>query len=341
MESYEIIIIGAGPGGLSAAQKLGEAGRKVLLLEKNKIIGPKVCAGGLSGKDLKDFKIPQELLDGEFDGVNILTPLQKCSIRSDKSVIYTIDRKNLGQWQLKKIDKNNVIVRTGAMVTGIGDGFVSVNGSEKIGFKYLIGADGSNSSVRAHLGLKVKDVSVAIQYIVPEKKYDKFEFFFDVKLFGPGYAWIFPHKDYVSIGCGCASEIMPAKKIREGFEVWLKKNRIDVSRGRFEASPINFDYQGYKFGNIFLVGDAAGLASGLTGEGIYQALVSGEEIAKMIIDEKYVSERMRDILKKKQAQKRVYSFLKGSRPILGFEFELLAFLMRNRWFNKKMIYFIV
>jgi geranylgeranyl reductase len=288
MKFYDVIIVGAGPGGLACARKLGNAGKKVLLLEKNKVIGPKVCAGGLTGKGLEYFKIPEGLLDFKFDMVNVFTPLQKRFINTDKAFIHTIDRKKLGQWQLKKIKKKNVIIRTSSMVTKITGSYIVVNDSRKIGYKYLVGADGSNSSVRAHLGLKVRDFLIAIQYIVPKTIYDKFEFFFDSKLFGAGYAWIFPHKKYVSIGCGCDPRIMPIKKIREGFDIWLRENNIDVSKGIFEASPINYDYQGHKFNNIFLVGDAAGLASGLTGEGIYQALVSGEEVAKLIIDENYV-----------------------------------------------------
>lgn len=189
--------------------------------------------------------------------------------------------------------------------------------------------------------MKVKDFLIAVQYIIPKTKYKKFEFFFDTKLFGAGYAWIFPHKKYVSIGCGCDPRIMPLKKIREGFDVWLNNNQIDITKGTFEASPINYDYKGHKFNNIFLVGDAAGLASGLTGEGIYQALVSGEEVAKMIIDENYVSEKMKAIIKKKNIQNYVFNFLKESQRILGFEFELVAFLMKNKWFSNKLVDFLL
>lgn len=313
----------------------------MLLLEKNKIIGSKVCAGGLSAKDLNDFCIPEELLEYKFNEAVINTLFQKCIINADIFSVHTIDRKKFGQWQFSKLDTRNVIVRTDAMVTKVTDSFVVINDSEKIGFKYLVGADGSNSSVRAYLGLKVKDVLVAMQYLVPVDKFRRFEFFFNAEFFGPGYAWIFPHGDYVSVGCGCDAGIMTSKKLREGFEIWLKKNKINVSRGIFEASPINYDYQGHEFGNIFLIGDAAGLASGLTGEGIYQALVSGEEVAKIIINEKYESERIREIIRKKVALNRFFFFLKSSHSILGFEFELLVFLMNSKWFRKKMIDFIM
>ena len=53
VKKYDVIIIGAGPAGLSAAKILAENGKTVLVLEKNKVIGPKVCAGGLTTKDFK------------------------------------------------------------------------------------------------------------------------------------------------------------------------------------------------------------------------------------------------------------------------------------------------
>ncbi|MDY6972321.1 MAG: NAD(P)/FAD-dependent oxidoreductase, partial [Thermodesulfobacteriota bacterium] len=52
-ESYDVIIIGAGPGGLSCAGELVKSNKSVLLLEKNNIIGPKICAGGIRESDFK------------------------------------------------------------------------------------------------------------------------------------------------------------------------------------------------------------------------------------------------------------------------------------------------
>lgn len=50
-----------------------------------------------------------------------------------------------------------------------------------------------------------------------------------------------------------------------------------------EADVINSDFRGYRFGNIFLVGESSGLISGLTGEGIYNAMVMGRAVARQII----------------------------------------------------------
>lgn len=57
METYDVIIIGAGPAGLKCAEILGNSKLKVLLIDKKKTIGPKICAGGLTALDAH-FKIP-------------------------------------------------------------------------------------------------------------------------------------------------------------------------------------------------------------------------------------------------------------------------------------------
>jgi len=53
MEKYDVVIVGAGPAGLACAKELSKGSKTILLIEKNKIIGPKVCAGGLRKKVLK------------------------------------------------------------------------------------------------------------------------------------------------------------------------------------------------------------------------------------------------------------------------------------------------
>ena len=297
MENYDVIIIGAGPAGLRCAEKLARSDKTVLLLEKNKVVGPKVCGGGLPNIDLERFNIPDDLLEKKYRSMMIHFPFLCDEVKADNEFLYTIDREKFGQWQLSKIDTNKVKIRTNTRVTEINKDHIIIGANEKIGFKHLIGADGANSIVRKYLGLKTEKFCIAIQYIIPGDEYKKLEFFIDSKLFSSWYAWIFPRKDFVSIGCGCNTNMVTAKKLRENFNLWLEKSNIDVSKGEFQAYTINYDYQGYKFGNIFLAGESAGLVSGLTGEGIHSALISGEEVAKSVLDDDYDSKEIRKIIK--------------------------------------------
>lgn len=89
----------------------------------------------------------------------------------------------------------------------------------------------------------------------------------------------------------------------------VKAKKIDCNKSQLQAAPINFDFRGFNFGNKFLIGDAAGFASGLTGEGIYFAIVSGREIAKKILDPNYNLLYLKRILKIKRGQEKMGEFL--------------------------------
>ena len=330
MENYDVVIVGAGPAGLRCAEELAKSDKTVLLLEKNKVIGPKVCAGGLPVSDLDRFNIPENMLEKKYKAMTIHSCFFQNEITSDDYFLYTIDREKFGQWQLSKIDKNKIEIRTESVVTEVDKNYVVVNGDEKIGFKYLVGADGANSVVRKYLKLKTEKFCVSMQYIIPNKNYQKLEFFFDSKLFCSWYAWIFPRKDFVSIGCGCNVNMLSARKLRENFNLWLKKENIDISNGEFQAFSINYDYKGYRFDNIFLAGEAAGLVSGLSGEGIHSALVSGEEIAKFIVDKNYKSTKIEEIAKIVERHTRFLKFLDKLGPFRNIGFGLISIILKSK-----------
>ena len=333
MEYFDVIIVGAGPAGLKCAETLGKSKYKVLVLEKSSEIGPKVCAGGLTVKDVRYLNLPGDLTDFQYNKVKIHINNLKFNLKDKDYLVFTIDRKKLGQWQLRRLKRfKNVEVRTNSQVSKVEKDFVVVN-HKKIRYKFLVGADGSSSVVRKYLRIGTGSIDIAIQYILPTKKYKEFEVFFNSKLFSTWYAWIFPHKDYVSVGCGGNPKVISSKRLVENFKVWIEKNHIDVSNVKYESFAINFDYQGHRFGNIFLAGDAGGFASGLTGEGIYQALVSGEEIGKIILNRDYKSDKIEELLriKKKHNQLMALSIKCGGfRTLIFYITVLLLKLSRFR-----------
>ncbi|MCU0680221.1 MAG: NAD(P)/FAD-dependent oxidoreductase [Planctomycetes bacterium] len=334
---YDVIIVGAGPAGLNCAQALANSNLKVLVVEKNKEIGPKICAGGLTGKDLAYLNLPEELIDFKYKEIALHVNRTKSIITNDDYFAYTINRKKLGQWQLAKLKSfSNIIVKTEALVSQIEKEYLVING-EKVFYKILVGADGSASLVRKFLNLKSEDLGIAIQYLLPNTKYRDFEVFFKDQFFSAWYAWIFPHQDFVSIGCGAKPQVLSSDKLQRNFQLWLKENNIDVSSAQYQAFPINCDYQGHKFENIYLIGDAAGLASIFTGEGIYQALVSGEEVGRMILDEKYKAQKINNLLSIKRKHKKILFLLIKAGRFKTVLFYLGQFLFKNNWFKKKVI----
>ncbi len=269
--------------------------------------------------------------------MQVHTIFQKRKISMKIPLVKVIDRVELANFQKDKLNLKNVTIKIGVEVRKIAKNYVLVD-NEKIGYSYLVGADGVNSIVRKYLNIKTKNLTMGIQYLI--KKTDSFknyEMFFDPRYFGSSYTWIIPHKNHVVIGIGTEQKFMSTKKLKENFDKWLRLNGIDVSQAKFEAFPINHDYKGHQFGNIFLVGDAAGFSSRLTGEGIYQAIISGEEVAKKIIDNDYESLPIKRILKKKKFHSFLVSTLGISKYSAIIIYEIFSLCLKSKRFVNKLI----
>lgn len=333
MQKYEIVIIGAGPAGLKAAEILAKAHKTVLVLEKNKKIGQKPCGGGLTLKDFVEFNIPIFLIKRFFKKVKFHTPHRTHQVKSRKHFIATIEREELGEFLARSAKEAGAEIRTSSEAVEIKKNSVILKNQEKIQFEILVGADGSNSLTRKYLGLPEKKLDVYIQYKIPPRFKD-LEIFLDVERLGSGYFWIFPNQDYDSIGVGGDQKVIKTTNLKETFKKWLKERNINVQGLNLEGAPVNFDYQGHEFGNIYLVGDAAGFASGLTGEGIYAALKSGEEVAKKILDKEYKCPGIEQLLKIKKIHERILKFLDLSKPVTSMSYDLLYLFFKNRFREK-------
>ncbi len=331
---FDVVIVGAGPAGLKAAEVLASNGKNVIVFEKNNVIGPKVCAGGLTKKCV-DLGIPSKLFEREFNSIKIHSRMFSTDVKHKLPFVVMISRKELGQWQLKQAEKAGAEVNVNSRVTKIGDNYVVVN-EKKVSYGYLIGADGSNSILRKHLGIRTEKVGLAFHYLI-EKDFNDMELFFNIKNFGQWYAWIFPHKGYTSIGTGGDPGFMKTSVLKKNLELLCKKKGVDVGKAKFEAALVNIDYRGTSFGNKFLVGDASGYASGLTGEGIYFGIVHGSEVARKIIDVNYDMPYFKKELLRKKRQEFVAGMLRMNNTLTKIEHNLFVLLIKNKVFRN---YFI-
>lgn len=332
MEKYEVVIIGAGPAGLRAARVLAEAGKDVLVLEKKRIIGPTICAGGLTTRSF-DF-VPKNIIDKTFNYMVLHTAKGTYDMDLGSHPVFTVDREKLGRWMAKEAQKAGTEIRTECRVNEIKEDHVLVNGKE-IGYDYLVGANGSNSMVRKFLNIPVKKTLIAVQYISKTPRRDLEIFLEDFKNVIK-YDWIFPHSGFTSIGMGGWTN--NAAMLRRSLDKLCDK--LSIEKTKFEAAHINFDYKGFAFGNRFLAGDAAGFASGLTGEGIYQAILSGEEVARGVLNKNYGYPGIKHLLKMKNSQEKLLRIFSINRiiPYIVFNnFAPLLLMRRNlcRMINSK------
>ena len=318
------------------AQRLSDSDLSILLIEKDSVFGDKVCAGGLTRKDLSVLDVPDEIIQRKVYRTALHSPKRFSQAEMPEPIVVTVDRKDLGRWQRSLLDVSRVKVMTDTRVTEVSDDHVLLKDGTAIGFRHLVGADGYASVVRRHLGLPQEKVMIGIQYLVPVPGLDpKLEIFLDSRNFHSWYGWKFPHRDMLSVGCGCDARYFSPNKLKKNFHAWLHSQAIDISNAQYQSAPISYDYRGLKFGNKYLVGDAAGIASGLTGEGIYQSLVTGIEVARYIKGEAEMSEEMKYVLRYNRIQHRILKFLIRIGPLRPLVYELIIMAMNNKRFKRK------
>ncbi len=331
--SYDVIIIGAGPGGLACAKAAASHGLTTLVLERKQILGKKVCAGGITWNGLLQ-KIPIDISEKQFANQQLFSRFQRVCVSSATPIIATVNREKLGREMAQQAIHAGVEIRLGCQVKEIDSKSIlcedkATGKKERLTFTSLVGADGSSSLVRRSLRLPISESGIGITYQIPGE-FLEMQWHLDSSLFANGYAWIFPHRSSASIGAYVDSKRMKANILKANLLSWGDKHGYPLRQHNPSAELINFDFRGWHFGNIFLVGDAAGLASGLTGEGIYSAIVSGETVGHFLANRQYDVTPLSKLIKNQTIHRKMVAFTGKHRALATVASEIVTFCLKTK-----------
>lgn len=306
MVEADVIVVGAGPAGASAAFCLARAGVRVLLVDKNRGAHEKVCGGGLLRGSLRQLQhlgllervvasqavAPQGARLMAPDGTVATLPFPKPS-GDEPGFIRIIRRAELGSALIQAASSAGATYMPGVHAsTMTGDAQGAIIYAEEQGqsislrSQLVIAADGATGVFSHRLGLVPKSQAcLAVRaYVTADDQYPDMTDFLFLPEALPLYCWVFP----VAPGlCNVGLALPPG--LDAGLVAQLRRTITEAPalRDRLPRAEIVGGIQGgvlrtgldahSVFGErLFTVGDAAALVSPLTGEGIKQALVSGE-----------------------------------------------------------------
>jgi geranylgeranyl reductase family protein len=290
---FDVVVIGAGPSGTAAAYRLKRFGYRVLLLDKQQFPRLKPCGGGISIKALNLMPwsvgpVIERAVKKLGMGVRGSTTERFAEFECDGYVCTFAVREEFDRLNFEKTMEARVEFERSGELTEIDERREYVRvviGPKTVTTRYVIGADGANSAVRRLLNAgRYFYRGFAIEGLVDYAHVGReptAEFFFGKVQ--NGYGWLFPKRDHINVGIYTWDDGVTLSKEQ------LRTYSLDrIGTDKLEQTvgfPIGFGGRGYvqNRDRVILVGDAAGFAEPLLGEGIYNALKSGQAAASAII----------------------------------------------------------
>jgi geranylgeranyl reductase family protein len=280
---WDVVIVGGGPAGSSAALAAATAGARVLVVDRRETIGsPVQCAEFLARNVVLEQRFPKEAIAQDVERSRTYLRDREVSVRRNPGCILNRDVADALLWE--RASEAGAVTRANTRVTGIETGpgqdhTVAMSEGGEVGSataKVLIGADGPRSTVGAAMGVQNHKMVVANQVTVPLREPSADTEVYLAPVFAGGYAWLFPKGDLANVGVGVDVALGASPMRAMAVFLDLLGERVgEPIRSTGGLIPVGGPLT-MRLDRTLLAGDAAGLTHPITGGGIHQALESGK-----------------------------------------------------------------
>lgn len=304
MKSFDVAIIGSGPAGASAAFELSKTGISTVIIEKETLPRYKTCGGGFVFRGRKNMPFDiASVVEKEFCEIDTYFSKkhQHITTKREQPIITMVMRDAFDNLIVEKAKENGVALLQNHKVTAITFGEIqTIHTTEGvIAAKFIIAADGALSPIAKMAGWQeTRTIIPALEYEVevPQADFDRLSqnVRFDIDAIPYGYGWCFPKKNHLSIGVGVFTKTNSKINLKQYYTEYLVK--LGITEILSEAAhgfviPVTPRTDCFVQKNVFLTGDAAGLADPLVAEGISNAILSGVLAAQAITESKLDAEK--------------------------------------------------